>query len=58
MSRVEAIKNILKNSDVLENEALKKYRFYKNRRKCWYTSKSKIRRRFPKTLLSIVMIMI
>ena len=29
MSRVEAIKNILKNSDVLENEALKKYSFTK-----------------------------
>ena len=29
MSRVEAIKNILKNSDVLENEALKKYSFIK-----------------------------
>ena len=29
MSRVEAIKNILKNSDVLENEALKQYSFTK-----------------------------
>ena len=29
MSRVEAIKNILKNSDVSENEALKKYSFTK-----------------------------
>ena len=29
MSKVEAIKNILKNSDVLENEALKQYSYTK-----------------------------